>query len=49
MAGARVTKDVIVIGGGAAGLFCAIQAGNRGRSVLVIESAAEIGKKILSG
>jgi predicted Rossmann fold flavoprotein len=40
------TKDVIVIGGGAAGLFCAIEAGKRGRRVLVIERADRVGKKI---
>lgn len=39
-------RDVIVIGGGAAGLFCAIEAGKRGRSVLVLEHAERIGKKI---
>ena len=39
-------RDVIVIGGGAAGLFCAIQAGKRGRKVLVIEHSETIGKKI---
>lgn len=39
--------DAIVIGGGAAGLFCAIQAGKRGRKVLVIEHNAQVGKKIL--
>ncbi|HEY6245418.1 MAG TPA: NAD(P)/FAD-dependent oxidoreductase [Pyrinomonadaceae bacterium] len=38
--------DVIVIGGGAAGLFCAIEAGKRGRKVLVIEHSQRIGKKI---
>ena len=38
--------DVIVIGGGAAGLFCAIEAGKRGRRVLVIEHADRVGKKI---
>jgi len=38
--------DVIIIGGGAAGLFCAIEAGKRGRKVLVIEHAERIGKKI---
>ena len=38
--------DVIVIGGGAAGLFCAIEAGKRGRKVLVIEHADRVGKKI---
>lgn len=40
-------KDVIVIGGGAAGLFCALTAGQRRRSVLVIEQAEKVGKKIL--
>ena len=39
--------DVIVIGAGAAGLMCAITAGNRGRKVLVVERANKIGKKIL--
>ena len=39
--------DVIVIGGGAAGLFCASLAGQRGRSVLVVEAADKVGKKIL--
>ena len=39
--------DVIVIGGGAAGLMCAIEAGKRGRSVLVLEHAERLGKKIL--
>lgn len=39
--------DVAVIGGGAAGLFCAITAGRRGRRVLVLDHADRIGKKIL--
>ncbi|MGI9068377.1 MAG: NAD(P)/FAD-dependent oxidoreductase [Pyrinomonadaceae bacterium] len=39
-------KDVVVIGGGAAGLLCAIEAGKRGRSVVVLEHADRIGKKI---
>ncbi|MGH9871006.1 MAG: NAD(P)/FAD-dependent oxidoreductase [Pyrinomonadaceae bacterium] len=39
-------KDVVVIGGGAAGLFCAIEAGKRGRSIVVLEHAGRIGKKI---
>lgn len=38
--------DVVVIGGGAAGLFCAIVAGQRGRKVVVLEHADRIGKKI---
>jgi len=41
-----VKWDVIVIGGGAAGLFCAIEAGKRGRRVLVLEHADRVGKKI---
>ncbi len=39
--------DVVIIGGGAAGLFCAFNAGYAGRSVLVIEHANKVGKKIL--
>lgn len=39
-------KDVIVIGAGAAGLMAAIEAGKRGRSVLVLERSEKIGKKI---
>jgi len=39
--------DVIVLGGGAAGLMCAIEAGKRGRRVAVLERADRVGKKIL--
>ncbi|WP_340586803.1 NAD(P)/FAD-dependent oxidoreductase [Erythrobacter alti] len=39
--------DVIVLGGGAAGLFCAAIAGQRGRRVLVLERSEKVGKKIL--
>ena len=39
--------DVIVLGGGAAGLMCAIEAGKRGRHVAVLECAGRIGKKVL--
>jgi len=39
--------DAIVLGGGAAGLFCAATAGQRGKRVLVIEHNAEPGRKIL--
>ena len=39
--------DVVIVGGGAAGLMCALTAGQRGRRVLVIEHANRIGKKIL--
>jgi hypothetical protein len=41
-----IKKDVVVIGGGAAGLMCAIEAGKRGRSVLVLEHNDKIGEKI---
>lgn len=37
---------MIVVGGGAAGLFCAAEAGRRGRSVLVLERGPRIGAKI---
>jgi predicted Rossmann fold flavoprotein len=39
--------DVIILGAGAAGLMCAIEAGKRGRRVLVLERTDRIGKKIL--
>ncbi len=39
--------DVVILGGGAAGLMCAIHAGKRGRRVLVIERSEKVGKKIL--
>ncbi len=38
--------DVIIIGAGAAGLMCAIEAGKRGRRVLVVESTDTIAGKI---
>lgn len=39
--------DVLIIGAGAAGLFCAIEAGKRRRSVMVLDQANKVGKKIL--
>lgn len=42
-----MTYDAIIIGGGATGLFCAIEAGKRGSKVLVIEHNAEVGRKIV--
>lgn len=42
-----MNQDVIIIGGGAAGLMCAIEAGKRGRRVLLLEHANRVGKKIL--
>ena len=38
--------DVLIIGGGAAGMMCAIQAGRRGRSVVILEKAKLPGRKI---
>lgn len=39
--------DVLVLGAGAAGLMCAIEAGKRGRRVAVLDHAERVGKKIL--
>ena len=39
--------DVLIIGAGASGLICAIEAAKRGRQVLVLDSANKAGKKIL--
>jgi predicted Rossmann fold flavoprotein len=39
--------DVIVVGAGAAGLLCAIEAGRRGRRVALLDRAERVGKKIL--
>ena len=39
--------DVIVVGAGAAGLFCAIEAAKRGRKTLVLDNGKRIGRKIL--
>ncbi len=39
--------DVVVVGGGAAGLFCALTAGQCGRGVVVLDSSNKVGKKIL--
>ncbi|MDB4231079.1 NAD(P)/FAD-dependent oxidoreductase, partial [Gammaproteobacteria bacterium] len=39
--------DVIILGAGAAGLMCAITAGKRGKTVLVLEKSNKPGKKIL--
>ncbi len=42
-----MTFDLIIIGGGAAGLFCAMTAGARGRKVLLLEHSPAVGRKIL--
>lgn len=39
--------DVVVLGGGAAGLMCAMRAGQCGRKVLLLDHAEKVGKKIL--
>src|SRR5437899_32914 len=39
--------DALILGAGAAGLLCAVEAGKRGRRVAVLERADSIGKKIL--
>ena len=43
----KPSYDAIVIGAGAAGMFCAAIAGQRGRKVLLVDHNAEPGKKIL--
>ncbi len=40
-------RDVLVIGAGAAGLFCAAEAAKRGRKVEVLDHAKKVGRKIL--
>ncbi len=47
MARSARAYDVLVLGAGAAGLMCAIEAGKRGRRVAVLDHADRIGKKIL--
>jgi predicted Rossmann fold flavoprotein len=39
--------DVVVLGGGAAGMMCAFEAGKRGRRVLLLEHSERVGRKIL--
>ena len=39
-------RDIVILGGGAAGLFCAATAGARGKNVLVLEHNDRVGKKI---
>jgi predicted Rossmann fold flavoprotein len=43
----RAVFDVVVVGAGAAGLMCALRAGQRGRRVLLLDHADRVGKKIL--
>jgi predicted Rossmann fold flavoprotein len=44
---ARETVDAVVVGAGAAGLMCAIEAGRRGRRVVVLEHNPQIARKVL--
>ncbi len=39
--------EVVIIGAGAAGLMCALTAGQRGRKVLILDHASRVGEKIL--
>jgi predicted Rossmann fold flavoprotein len=39
--------DVVILGAGAAGMMCAIEAGRRGRRVVLLDHAERVGKKIL--
>ena len=43
----KTNLDIIIIGAGAAGLLCAVRAGQRGKRVLLLDHAEEAGKKIL--
>ena len=45
--GGAARYDVAIVGAGAAGLFCAMEAGKRGRRVVVLEHNAQAGRKIL--
>ena len=47
MSGAAEQFDAIIIGAGAAGLMCALTAGQRGRKVLLLEHTDKAGAKIL--
>lgn len=42
----KLNKDVVIIGAGAAGMMCAIEAGKRGRKVLLVDHAHKVGEKI---
>jgi predicted Rossmann fold flavoprotein len=42
----KLEKEVVVIGAGAAGMMCAIEAGKRGRSVILLDHASKLAEKI---
>lgn len=46
MALRKISKDVAIIGAGAAGMMCAIEAGKRGRSVILLDHARKLAEKI---
>jgi len=48
MAGEMTKVDVIIIGAGASGLFCAMEAARRGRLVVVLDHAESPGRKLLA-
>ena len=43
----KSTFDAVIVGGGAAGLFAAVQASTRGRRILLLEKNSRCGKKLL--
>lgn len=47
MTGKKNNSDVIIIGAGASGLMCALEASKRGRSIMVINYTGSSSKKIL--
>ncbi len=47
MAPSFTNVDVVILGGGAAGLFCAFEAGRRGRRVLLLDHGERPGRKVL--
>jgi len=47
MSDKNIQTDVLIIGASASGLMCAIEAGKRGRNVIVLDHANKAGKKIL--
>jgi len=42
----KISRNVVIIGAGAAGMMCAIEAGKRGRSVILLDHANKLAEKI---
>lgn len=42
----KISRNVVIIGAGAAGMMCAIEAGKRGRSVILLDHAHKLAEKI---